>query len=337
MTAEPIGSKYPDLPGFDKRNRELVYAMCDSGWTGRRTGNGHWLAKAPDAATKITVPSKDNAGRGLKNAHAMFMRWLKEHMASTVQEVWDAAVEEDDPMLKDILAESLVRKQATQITQERTEREYREAVEHVKKAISQGTIVVEPLVRPWMARKAPRKDGGVLYESEAVLERVWPTGETDYQCAFTGCEYVNDNPRGVAAHYGKAHTLKGEAEPASQDGRHKIDPTYTEPLSTRGYRPTQRLVDALATFLSEHSWDNTDELAVLMLEWAHYRDDIEHTTRDLAPLTDTDIVNKIRMIVGLPDQSAKIEQLQLDLIQARSEITRLKEEKAALRELLTED
>lgn len=340
MTAQALmNSKYPTLPGFDKRNRELVYAMCDAGWTGRITGNGHWLAKAPDAATKITVPSKDNAGRGLKNAHAMFMRWMKDHATPEMQQVWDAAVEEDDPLIKDIIAESLVKKQATHITQERAEREYREAVEHVRKSIKEGTIVVEPLVRPWMARKQPGKNGGVLYASEAVLERIWPTGETDYQCAFAGCEYVNENPRGVAAHYGKAHTLKGEAEPAGQDGPHVIDPTYTEPTTTRDYRPTQRLVDTLMDVLNDILNETADmeETAIRLLTWMHDRPDIEHTERPLVPLTDADILNKIRMLVGLPDQSAKIEQLELGLIQARSEITRLKEEKAALRELLTED
>jgi hypothetical protein len=266
----------------------------------------------------------------------MFMRWVKNHMPAEVREVWEAAVDEDDPMLKDILAESLVKKQATQITQERTEREYQEAVTHVREAIQKGTIVIEPLVRPWLARRNAKQGGGVRYESEAVLERVWPDGRTDYACAFTGCEFTSDKPRSVANHYGSAHTAKGETEPAGQ-GPHHIDPAYTEPVTTRDYRPTQRLVDALAAWLTEHSWDNTDELAALMLEWAHERPDIEHSERILAPLNDKQILDRIRMLVGQPDQSAQIEQLQLDLVQARGEITRLKEEKAALRELLTED
>lgn len=185
-----------------------------------------------------------------------------------------------------------------------------------------------------MARKQPGRNGGVLYESEAVLERVWPTGETDYQCAFTGCDYTNENPRGVAAHYGKAHTLKGESEPAGQDGPHVIDPTYTEPTTTRDYRPTQRLVDALASFLSEHSWDNVDDLAVLMLEWAHYRDDIEHTERPLAPLTDADILNKIRMLVGQPDQSEKIAQITRERDELAATLVRVERDLATLRELL---
>lgn len=103
MSAEPLPSRYPNLPGFDKRNRELVYAMIDAGWTGRITSKRHFMGKAPDGKTQITVPSKDGNNRGFANAHAQFMRWVKEHVTPEINEVWDAALETDDPILKDIL------------------------------------------------------------------------------------------------------------------------------------------------------------------------------------------------------------------------------------------
>jgi hypothetical protein len=325
-------SIYPQLPGFDKDNKSLVYAMCEAGWKGRMTSKGHWLAKAPDGKTQITVPAKNGNNRGLKNANASFMRWLREHLPEEERAIWDAAKDETDPMVQDIIADGLVRKQTQRLVQENSQRAYDEFIEILR---TDARVVIEPLVRPWMAKKQPGKQGGVLYASEAVLERVWPTGETDYACAFPGCDYHSENPRGVAAHYGKAHTLKGQVEPASQDGPHVIDPTYTEPTTTRDYRPTQRLVDALASFLADHSWDNVDDLAVLMLEWAHYRDDIEHVERTFAPLTDTDIVNRIRLLVGQPDLTAELAALKSDIAVLEAEVNRLREERTALRELLS--
>jgi hypothetical protein len=93
-------------------------------------------------------------------------------------------------------------------------------------------------------------------------------------------------------------------------------------------------VDALAEFLTEHSWDNTDELAMLMLTWAHDRPDIEHESRPLVPLTDKQILDKVRMLVGQPDQTEEIDALKAEIAILEHEITRLRDERTALRELL---
>jgi hypothetical protein len=315
MSTAQIDGYLPSLPGWDKENRSLVYAMIESGWTGRITSKGHWFGKAPDGTTKITVPSKNGNNRGLANAEAQFMRWLKAQ-AGTLPDGTPIIQTHrtGNPVVDGIVREGFVKK-------------------------AMQALVPAPAVtlRPWLAKKQPGKQGGKTYESEAVLERTWPDGRVDYLCSKPDCGYESDNPRGVAAHYGKAHTLKGETPPASQDGAVHIDAGYTEPTTTRDYRPTQRLIDALAEFLTEHSWDNTDELAVLMLEWAHYRDDIEHIERTFAPLTDTDIVNRIRFLVGQPDQSEQIEILNETVDILSREVARLKDEKAALRDLLTEE
>jgi hypothetical protein len=331
MTAAEMHTRYPALPGFAKENKSLVFAMIDAGWTGRITSKGHYLAKAPDRKTQITVPAKNGNNRGLANAHAQFMRWVRDHLNPEIQSLWDTAIETDDPMLRDVLAESIVRKQTEQIV---TDNIMREAAEFMA-AISKPKPAPAVTLTPWLAKKQPGKQGGRTYESEAVLERTWPDGRVDWLCAKPDCGYESDNPRGVAAHYGKAHTLKGQTPPASQDGPVHVDPAYTEPTTTRDYKPTQRLVDALASFLAEHSWDNVDDLAVLMLEWAHYRDDIEHETRPLVPLTDKDILNKIRMLVGQPDQTSEIEALRSEITVLESEVHRLREERTALRELLS--
>ena len=331
MTALLTESRYPDLPGFDKRNRELVYAMIDAGWTGRVTSKRHFLAKAPDGKTTITVPSKDGSNRGFANSKAQFMRWIKAHSTPEIQELWDVAVESDDPLIKDVLADSIVKKQAQQIVSEQMERAEKEFIEAMKKS---PQLVIEPLIRPYLARKHSGKDGGTRYESQTTLERIWPDGSVDYTCALDGCDYASEKSRSVAMHYGQEHTRKGETEPAGE-GPHVLDPDYTEPLTSR-YRPTERLLTTLAGFLAEHSWDNVDDLALLFLTWANERPDLDHEPRPLVPLTDRQMIDKIRLIVGQPDQSEEIAALKQENLDLANEVTRLKEERAALRDLLSE-
>jgi hypothetical protein len=100
-------------------------------------------------------------------------------------------------------------------------------------------------------------------------------------------------------------------EPASQDGPLHIDPAYTEPVTTRDYRPTERLVTALMDVITGLEGLTADEMAIRILTWFHERPDIEHESRPLEPLSDKQILNKIRMLVGVPDpdQTATIDAL----------------------------
>lgn len=336
VPALPFGFHgYPELPGFDKENRELIYAMCDAGWTGRITSKRHWLGKAPDGKATITIPSKQGNNRGLKNAHAQFMRWVREQMSPELAELYDKAKAEKNPELQDIMAEAVVRKQAEEVMHARDERVTKQIIQ----AIEKGSIVVEPLIRPWLARKHAGKDGGTRYESQTTLEVIWPDGKTEYRCAFQDCGYTADKPRSVAQHYGQQHTRKGESEPAGA-GPHHIDPEYTEPVTTRDYRPTQRLLAAATEMIYNLMYEdgmNAETLALAFLTWAHDRPDIEHTERPLVPLTDKQILDKIRMLVGQPDQSDEIAALREENLNLANEIVRLKEERAALRDLLMEE
>lgn len=332
IPALPFGFHgYPDLPGFAKENRELVYAMADAGWTGRMTSKGHFLAKAPDGKTQVTVPAKNGNNRGLKNSHAQFMRWMREQLSPELVALWDKAKEEDDPEIKDILAESVVKKHAVEVMHARDERVHQQIID----AIENGDITVEPLIRPWLARKQPGPNGGTRYESQAVLERVWPDGHTDYACYAQGCPYTSDKPVSVARHYGAAHTRKGE-QPAETGPVHP-DPAYTEPTTSRDYRPTQRLVDALKAVLDGVVGQDTEQAALAILTWMHDRPDIDHTERPLVPLTDRQILDKVRLLVGQPDQSEEIEALRRRVADLEGDVTRLTEERRALRDLLSDD
>ena len=85
-----------------------------------------------------------------------------------------------------------------------------------------------------------------------------------------------------------------------------VDPGYTEPLTSRAYNPTARLVEALAAWFT--SDDRLDDgmlsptaLAESALRWMHERpdlEDVERTTRE--PLTDAQIIERIRRLVSSP-------------------------------------
>jgi hypothetical protein len=301
MTADPISSNLPTLPGFDKECKALIYAMVEAGWTGRITSKRHWFGKAPDSKTTITVPSKMGQNRGLANAEAQFMRWLKNQMGTLPNGTPIIETHQTgNPVLDPIVREGFVK----------------HAVNKLPKP-----LVIDVVKRePWLARRNAKRGGGIRYESEAVIQRTWNNGDIDFECAFEGCDYASDKPRSVANHYGAAHTQKGEAEPA-QNGPLHVDPEYTEPASTRTYRPTQRLVEALMHVIDTDEFAGMDasEQAALILSWFHDRPDIEHESRPLVPLTDADILNRIRVLVGTPDpdQTEQIESLTGELIEAR--------------------
>jgi hypothetical protein len=66
------------LGGFDKEAAALVRRMASRGWCGRITRQGHWLGRSPDGTVTVTVSPKNGSPRNLKNAEAVFRRWIRE-------------------------------------------------------------------------------------------------------------------------------------------------------------------------------------------------------------------------------------------------------------------
>ena len=266
------------LPGFDAKANGLIELLTDYDWTGRVTSKGHWLGKAPDGKTTITVPSKmDNPSRAEANAKATFKRWVRDAFPD-IATALDAAGDEDDPILHEVILLEGAHRKVTEVAIEQIVKSQERDIKELLGAIDW------PVRTPWIAHKASNSKGGVRYESEAVLQRLWENGDVDFECAFEGpqgaCGYHSDNPRGVAVHYGKAHTMKGQVEPAAQDKGLTVDPSYTEPLLSRDYNPTGRLVTALwrCSRAAEWAWHRSGEgrrdSALDAL-----RPDIEHTER----------------------------------------------------------
>jgi hypothetical protein len=267
----------------------------------------------------------DNPSRAEANARATFKRWVREAFPE-IAETMDAAADEDNPIIRDVL----VGKGKVLVAEATIANEIRRTGEEL--ADYHAQLLAEwPKRRPWLAHKASNVKGGVRYESEAVIEVEHVDGSLTYECALEGCEYTNPNPRGVAVHYGKAHTMKGEVEPASQNGPTVIDPEYTEPLLDRDYNPTARLVDALVEVLAKLNGHGTDrEKAVEILRWFRLRPDIEHTTRDTEPLSDSDILGRIRRLVGQPDLREELQAArdELGIVIAENEVLKRQRDEA---------
>jgi hypothetical protein len=193
---------------------------------------------------------------------------------------------------------------------------------------------------PWMARKAPRSKGGLLYPSKAVIQRTWSDGTIEYVCADPGCDWTADNPTSVARHYAGVHS-RGQGQQAQPEPT-AIDPDYTEPVNSR-YTPTDRMVALVAeqVRLSLAAGMDADDMAIALLTWLHDRPDYQHTTRDI-DLSPEAILDRIRVLVGrdplaqqLEDAEKQMAEAAAELDQARAEILRLHNEREALRELLS--
>lgn len=327
-----------DLSNFDSEAKAFIANLAEHGWTGRVTGKGDFLAKAPGGGPTLTVPKRMKTGRGRNGdqARTIFKRWLEADPTrynDNDRTAMEAMTVVGDLLARDADGHLVATGTAEEIMLAET------VMAGARKRIKPVHVPSpEPILRetPWLARKSPSATGGTLYESEAVIQRdlVGPDGtveSTDYRCAFEGCGYNATKPRSVAAHYGKAHTMKGEAEPAGQTATVPgVD--YVEPMTTRDYTPTQRLLDALSEFL-EGTLDlrnvTAEELALTFLTWSHDRPDLDHETREAVVLTDEQIVARIRSLVWSPvavdlgnarDAVAKAERERDEAIAQRDEI-----------------
>jgi len=167
-------------------------------------------------------------------------------------------------------------------------------------------------IRPWIARHTMRREGGEVYESRAVLERKWNDGTVDYICSK--CDYVNVEPRRVAAHYGGKH---GKEDPASVTD---VTERYVDP--ERSWTPTQRQagrIHRLAKELNEAAElleaEGKNVTAEALAEWiVKHRDAARDGLSDeTTPLTAEQTIERIRRMVdggAYADLMARIESVE---------------------------
>lgn len=279
------------LTGFHQKMRDLIGTAIDLGWSARQDpthtarGNTSVLLHNYDGTVSIRVtPVRQINDAKLETMRRKVVRYADPVKRFAVAALLDQAAERGrDPV--------------TQLI---------EALPSSAQAIMFETVPETERVvtgeRPWLARKAASSKGGKVYESATAIERTWSDGSMDYICAFPGCGWTNVRARSVANHYGSAHTAKGETEPYVQTPTYPGH-DYFEPLTHRPYRPSDRLVQALADWLAGHvTGDSTfTEWADAMLRWQHERPDlpdVEPTKRP--PLSPEEILEEIRHLVGAP-------------------------------------
>jgi hypothetical protein len=163
--------------------------------------------------------------------------------------------------------------------------------------------------RPWTARRGGRR----TYESKAVEEIVVEGLVVGYGCSK--CEAEDDDPHFIAAHYRRAHRFRR--------GREEQNPDLPDPSA---YHPSERLIRALMEFLDSHTppgWVTGEEdvsryLAVTALRWMGTRPDLP-PPGPVVPLTDAQIVERIRRLVGAEDSVEEVETLteEVERLEAR--------------------
>jgi hypothetical protein len=200
--------------------------------------------------------------------------------------------------------------------------------------------------KPWLAHKAASATGGKFYESQAVTERTWSDGTVDYACSLDGCDYTSDKPHSVRAHYGRSvsHPNLG----TRKDAKEVKGKDYFEAMT---HRPTKGRIEAILAVLAKHPEAGHDlplpDLIELILSADMERDPLYERGENLitgligGQASDADIVEHFRRVLGIGNKEAELTEAlaaaNADLDKALAEVERLKNERTALRELLTEE
>lgn len=314
------------LGGFDAAAKKIITTLEGYGWVFEVSSKGHAVGKAPDGETTTSIARRlTRANRSQQNAEAVVKRWERQMEAQALTQQVGRAIDSVKSGPITILDEVVVAGATKKA--EKAMRLLREAEPEPR--------VTEVSRAPWLARQGTHREKGTasLYESHAVQEVTWSDGSLSYACAKPDCDYVSENPRSVSSHF-RAHVRAGEAEPVGALPRPSVakdvpvDPeTIGGNYPGHGYKPTERLLQELAEWLAEQSWDNVDDLARLMLTWSHDRRGVGSLTE---PLTDGQILARIRLLVGGRDPEmeeahrnalATIERLTVEHEVALAEVT----------------
>ena len=291
-----------DLRGFHKDLQEVVLMALDTGWTATRQSNGGIRLHAPDGVNTAYVPMTTKPSRNV--AQTLRRKVVKHADTLRLAAVMAGSSIEQEVRLGEIPPEPP------------REPRQRAKVEEKPEAEDERPAATVESERPIVAKKAPGKDGGTVYESQAIVERKWSDGTTDYRCAR--CEYAHHNYRSVSAHNGKAHRAAvAEATlPVTL-----VDPGYTE-SPHRGYTPSPRLLAAFIEALgSDYATLPPSALAERMLTWWHERPDIGVPgERRLKDLSAEECLQRIRQIADRGETLTlrdEVESLRVEAAQAR--------------------
>lgn len=303
---------------FSKEAKGLIERLEGQGWTFRLSSAGHAIGRAPDGERTISIQPRLSArNRGYQNTLSEIKRWERDQeiaqgMADVVASasgpevqalgrVVEALFASDDEVTDRVLARA-ADKHARKAIEEYAPEPATSLPRVIVGDVEPSSSTVEDR-RPWKARMGSSRSKATTdyYESSTTDEVTYADGSKMYACRFEGCDFMSDRPRSVARHFGAKHTAQGESERVDASKRVAIaegvafDPSDMEPEHHHEYTPTERLVRALTEFME--SAETLD--AVAILRWFHDRPDLgDPEARVREPLTDTEIVAKIRLLVG---------------------------------------
>jgi hypothetical protein len=285
-----------ELGGFSQESKKIIRQLEDYGWTFRISKQGHAIGHAPDGETRTSISKNlSRANRSQQAAEATVKRWERHLEVQRLGKATEALLSDDkgfDPVVDAVIAAGV---------QKRVE------------ALTEAPVDTDPLPsvvsrKPWLARQGTHREKGTtsLYESGAVVEVTYSDGSMSYECSVESCDYTSDNPRSVSSHF-RAHVRAGEVEPVGHLARPSVArdvPIDPETIGTqypgKGYEPSDRLIRALMDFLAEQGdMGGLEETAIAALTWFRTRPDLgDAEARGREPLTDTQIVERIRLLVG---------------------------------------
>jgi hypothetical protein len=294
------------MNGFHPSRIADVAASVALGWTPEEIPNGA-IRLTRSGASPIVVRKSDRALTKAEHSDIFHRavnggdRLIGAMAASMSQEEWTDYVLSvfDDTELRTRIK---VVVPGTTSKRKRTaaEAEHGTAAPDVTPASDSTSEPVEER-RPWTARRGGRR----TYESKAVVEVLLDGITVAFECSK--CDATSDDPHFIAAHYRRAHRFRRGREAQNPD------------LPESEYHPSARLIEALASYLLERGgMGDLEETAVAALTWMNTRPDLP-PPMPLVPLTDTQIVERVRRLVGTEDHLEEVETLseEVERLEAR--------------------
>lgn len=305
--------------GWHEEYESLFLFISQFGWTAREQVNGSVVFTMPGASNQ-SLRKPDMRIKDQKWHHKTAMDFAQRILKATPLHIKERLLAEMDEFGVEAMSDLAISAATPVVTVA--------AVAPKPKREPEESGQVPSLTRvPWMASR-----GATLYESKAVVEVRDGDEVVWYECPT--CSHREDNPRSAAAHYRRAHRVG-----LGRDNQNPSSAVNTD------YRPSLRLLEALAEFLAAGDWVTPEDAALSALVWFHERPDLgDPEFRHFPAMTDTQIVQRIRTLVGtgvteeeMEDLREKVEwwKRQQDITatqrdEATEEVARLVEANAAL-------
>ena len=283
----------------------LISTAIAVGWKAMLGADNNVSLIAPGDPTpkRLHMSPKGKGGGDFASMTRSLMRYGDQESVSRLKKAAKNSSATDESFITSVMTEIALHEVAAILDDVQTKSQDVPVV--VKSAF--GQVIEKALatpVGPYIVTERPAlmhyslsaSRGGRSYPSKTAVERKWSNGTTDFRCAISTCDGVSDNHRSFAGPHWAKHVRNGEAQQMTDKERHESlvdDPSYTETAYNRisGVINRNPKVEAIV--------DTTPLDAPVIL-----------SQPDLTP---EQVIEQIRLLVGIEDQQPVIE-LQLQRI-----------------------